>query len=217
MIYNICCITCVILRRPIMPRQVDHDARRHEIAEIAAALIAQRGPDGASLRSLAAEAGWSTTAVTHYFADKRELLQHAYRAAVRHAEARVAAIPGDHPDPLRACVEAVLPLDPPRRQDWQTWLAFFGAAVGDPVLIAMQRRRVTGFRRTLENLIAAEQAAGCLQPDLDAELEARELLGLVHGIGTEAAFDSRDWPPSRQLEILDRALDRMRVPAPARS
>jgi AcrR family transcriptional regulator len=200
-----------------MPRQVDHDARRHHIAEIAAKLIARRGPDGASLRSLATEAGWSTTAVTHYFADKRELLQHAYRAALLHAQARLVAIPDDHPDPLRASCEAVLPLDRPRRQDWQTWLAFFGAAVGDPSLAAMQRRRVKAFRDHLASIISAEQRAGRFPSGLDVALTARELLAVVHGIGSEAAFDSRDWPPARQLEILDRALARVRAPEPARS
>jgi len=197
-----------------MPRHVDHDARRLEIAEIAAALIASHGPDGASLRALAAAAGWSTTAVTHYFAHKRELLQHAYRAATRHAAIRVAAVPARASDPLRSYCEAVLPLDGERRQDCQTWLAFMGAAVGDPVLAAMQRRRVGGFRDLLAATIAAEQADGRLGPQLDAESEARDLLALVHGIAFEAAFDAKDWPPARQRAVLLRALGRLRAHAP---
>ena len=193
-----------------MPRQVDHDARRLEIAEIAAALIARHGPEGASLRALAAAAGWSTTAVTHYFANKRELLQHAYRAATGHAAIRVAAVSPRASDRLRAYCEAVMPLDDERRQDCQTWLAFMGAAVGDPVLAAMQRRRVAGFRELLVATIAAEQADGCLKPELDASSEARELLALVHGIAFEAAFDARDWPPARQRAVLLRALGQLR-------
>jgi len=196
-----------------MPRHVDHDARRLEIAEIAATLIAAHGPDGASLRALAAAAGWSTTAVTHYFANKRELLQHAYRAATRHAAIRVAAVSPRASDPLRSCCEAVLPLDAERRQDCQTWLAFMGAAVGDPVLAAMQRRRVLGFRELLAETIAAEQADGRLDPQLDAESEARDLLALVHGISFEAAFDAKDWSPARQRAVLLRALGRLRARA----
>ena len=196
-----------------MPRHVDHDARRLEIAEIAAALIASHGPDGASLRALAAAAGWSTTAVTHYFANKRELLQHAYRAATRHAAIRVAAVSPRASDPLRSSCEAVLPLDAERRQDCQTWLAFMGAAVGDPVLAAMQRRRVAGFRELLAATIAAEQADGRLDPQLDAESEARDLLALVHGISFEAAFDAKDWSPARQRAVLLRALGRLRARA----
>ncbi len=139
-----------------MPRRVDHDDRRAEIAELAAALIAEHGPDALSLRSLAAAAGSSTTAVTHYFASKKELLLHAYRAAVGRARARVAAIPAGEVDELRACLEAVLPIDTARRQDWRTWLAFFGAAVGDEELSSLQRRRVAEFRRALRGIIEAQ-------------------------------------------------------------
>ena len=201
---------CYILRS--MPRHVDHDARREEIADVAAALIASRGPANVSLRSLAAATGGSTSAVTHYFADRRELLQHAYRAAIRHARARIDAIADDQPDPLRAYCEAVLPLDSDRRRDWQTWVAFHGAAVGDPALAEMQRWRVTAFREMLAEVIAAEQAAGAIDRSLDPATESRHLLSLVHGIASEAAFDEDDWPAERQYALLDRALGHLRTP-----
>jgi AcrR family transcriptional regulator len=40
-----------------MPRRIDADARRREIAALAASLVARRGTDGLSLRALAAAAG----------------------------------------------------------------------------------------------------------------------------------------------------------------
>jgi AcrR family transcriptional regulator len=197
-----------------VPRHVDHDARREEIADVAAALIAAHGPANVSVRSLAAAAGGSTSAVTHYFADRRELLQHAYRAAIRHARARIDAIADDEPDRLRAFCEAVLPLDEDRRRDWQTWVAFHGAAVGDPVLAEMQRWRVTAFREMLTEVIVAEQATGALDPALDPVDEGRHLLALVHGIASEAAFDADDWPAERQHALLDRALCQLRQDRP---
>jgi AcrR family transcriptional regulator len=196
-----------------VPRQVDHEARREEIADVAAALIARHGPANVSLRTLAAATGGSTTAVTHYFADRGELLQHAFRAALRHAETRVEAIgeAGSRVrDPLRATCEAVMPLDDQRRQDWQTWLGFHGVAASDPVLAEMQSRRTREFRRLLKQAIAAEQARGTIDPGLDAAAESRELLALVQGIATQAAFDHDDWPPARQRASLTRALSALR-------
>jgi AcrR family transcriptional regulator len=193
-----------------VPRHVDHDARREEIADVAAALIAAHGPANVSVRSLAAATGGSTSAVTHYFADRRELLRHVYRAAIRHARARIDAIADDEPDRLRAFCEAVLPLDEDRRRDWQTWVAFHGAAVGDPVLAEMQRWRVTAFREMLAEELVAAQANGALDAALDPAAEARHLLALVHGIASEAAFDADDWPAQRQLALLDRALGQLR-------
>ena len=57
-----------------MPKVVDIQERRAELAAAAAQLIARAGVGAATLRDVAAEAGWTTGALTHYFADKRELL-----------------------------------------------------------------------------------------------------------------------------------------------
>ena len=77
-----------------MPRVVDHEARRAEVAAVAADLIARRGLDGVSVRDVAAAGGYSTTVVTHYFASKRELLLQAYRSAGTATEERLARVDG---------------------------------------------------------------------------------------------------------------------------
>ena len=86
-----------------MPKLVDADQRRGELAEAAARVIARSGIDGASMREVAAEAGWTTGALVHYFANKQELLaftlqasldrrraRHSDRAASRHPSMRCA-------------------------------------------------------------------------------------------------------------------------------
>jgi len=193
-----------------MPRQVDHDARRAEVAAIAARLIAQRGPERVSVRDVAAAAGCSTTIVTHYFASKRDLVSHAYRAAVRATEDRVAALDPASDDLLRDRCEAILPLDDARRETWLTWFAFFGAAVGDPELAAVQRKQVKAYRALLASSIAAEQRAGRIAAGHDAEDEARSLLAFVHGIASYAVFDPDDWPAELQRRMLAGALAELR-------
>jgi|SRR5919197_3759168 AcrR family transcriptional regulator len=180
-----------------MPRVVDHEARRAEVAAVAADLIARRGLDGVSVRDVAAAGGYSTTVVTHYFDSKRELLLHAYRSAGRATEERLAAIDAREEDRLLAICEAILPLDEPRRLTWQTWFAFWGAAIADQELAAMQRRRLLWFR----DLLARELA--------DDDEAARELLVLVRGIAAEAVFDPDDWPPERQRELARRTIERL--------
>ena len=73
-----------------MPKVVDIDERRAELAAAAAQLIARAGVGAATMRDVAAEAGWTTGALTHYFADKRELLLFTFRSSLaqRHAGAR---------------------------------------------------------------------------------------------------------------------------------
>ena len=57
-----------------MPRYVDHDARRRHMAETAADLVGRDGLEALTFRNVAEAARSSTTVLTHYFADKSELL-----------------------------------------------------------------------------------------------------------------------------------------------
>src|ERR1700712_714670 len=108
-----------------MPRLIDADLRRAEIAVLAARLIADEGIEKLSFRSLATAAGASTTMITHYFVDKQQLLTSAYNAAVDEARGRMESLPPRHDRRfLQLACEAVLPIDLARSRNWRTWLAF---------------------------------------------------------------------------------------------
>ncbi len=53
-----------------MPKIVDHDARREEIAQALWRVVRRDGIRAASVRTVAAEAGWSAGAVRYYFPDQ---------------------------------------------------------------------------------------------------------------------------------------------------
>jgi AcrR family transcriptional regulator len=185
-----------------MPRQVDHDARRREVAEVAARLIAQVGVERVTVRELAKAAGYSTAIVSHYFADKRQLLLFTYQAAAQAAQARVDEVLKQAPDDLIGSIEALLPLDEARHRDWQVWLSFWGMAIGDPQFAAEQRSRVIDTRKRIEKVLKAMAAHGKLAPDSDFDLIARELLTMVNGLAVQAGFDPADWPADRQRKVL---------------
>ena len=65
-----------------MPKIVDVEQRRAELADAAARLIARSGIEAATMREVAAEAGLTTGALTHYFADKHELLLTTFQASL---------------------------------------------------------------------------------------------------------------------------------------
>lgn len=67
----------------VMPRVVDHEQRRREIAYGVLVVVAQGGIAAVSLRSVAKAAGVSMGRVQHYFASKDELVQHACRVVAQ--------------------------------------------------------------------------------------------------------------------------------------
>ncbi|MDJ0865939.1 MAG: TetR family transcriptional regulator C-terminal domain-containing protein [Myxococcota bacterium] len=185
-----------------MPKRVDHDERRDEVAAVAERLIAERGLEVGVL-DVARAGGWSSSVVTHYFASKRELLEHTMRRSLERAsqaaDARVAA----GQSRLQAIIEETLPLDASRRRRARLFLVFWGRAVHDATLLEHQRRRHVRFRSTLAALLEAELGS---DRGRDPELEARRLFALLDGVVVQAVFEPRLWPARVQIEIVNRHL-----------
>lgn len=73
-----------------MPKIVDHDRRRAELAEVAFHAFAETGYAATSMRALAERAGVSTGTLYHYFPDKSAILAQMFAAVVAADQARFA-------------------------------------------------------------------------------------------------------------------------------
>jgi DNA-binding transcriptional regulator YbjK len=81
-----------------MPKLVDPDQRRSELAQAVWTVIRRDGLQRASVRNVAREAGLSMGSLRHYFASQSELLCFAMQLVGDRARARVAALePGADP------------------------------------------------------------------------------------------------------------------------
>jgi AcrR family transcriptional regulator len=192
-----------------MPRVVNHDERREEIAEAAWRVIERHGPDGANLRKIASEAGHTTGVITHYFRNKRQLMAFAFGLLVDRSTSRMAAAATEAG--VAAALAQVLPLDEQRRRETTVWLALLGASLTDPDLASELRQR---YRRAREAMlpmfrsVLSEKAR-----EKDPEDVADEILAVVDGITVDALTDPERYPPNRQLALLRRALVRLKLPA----
>jgi len=184
-----------------MPKIVDVDQRRLELAEATARVIARAGVDAASMREIATEAGWTTGTLVHYFANKRELLDFTLRASIERRSARRAELADASPrEALRATLTNALPTNEDTRLHWIVTVALAGTATSDERLAATQRDAYRDYRDHVVALLVAIDPT--LGPD-DALVEAERLIGLVDGIALQALFDPSSWPAERQLRALD--------------
>ena len=120
-----------------MPKVVDHEQRREELAAAVWRLASRDGLDAVTIRGVAAEAGWSTGALHHYFSDKEELLLFALKTVADRVGRRVATARAESAEPLelaRALLAIGLPLDEERRDETRVWFAFLGLALTRPPL-----------------------------------------------------------------------------------
>jgi len=187
-----------------MPKVVDADERRADITDAAARLIARAGVGAATLRDVAAEAGWTTGAITHYFEDKRELLLRTFEASLEHRKSVRVQREADTPavDSLRTSLEGALPLDVERRRHWMVTVAFCSVAAGDEELAQAQRDAYREFRDHIAELVVEAKLA---DPKRAAGL-AERLIASADGIAIQALFDPQHWTAQRQRDTLAAAI-----------
>jgi AcrR family transcriptional regulator len=201
-----------------VPRAVDHVERREAVARAARAVIARDGLDGASVRRVADELGSSTSAVTHYFSSREDLMAaavgDAYRAAAERMAARADGTGSSPLATLAATLEEALPLDAERRAEARVWLAFWaGAAVSDR-LRGVQRGGYATWRDLVARLLREAARAGELRAGLDPRREGERLLLLIDGLTLQATLEPERLPPRRQRALLRAELERLRTTEP---
>ncbi len=144
-----------------MPRIVDHEARRREIAAALWRVVRSEGVERTSVRTVAAEAGWSAGALRHYFATQEDLHAFALSSMLEQSVVRVRRrLASDETDPAAravALVEELLPLDDERRGECLVWYAFADRARLDAVLGDVRRQGWLGTRH-IARLAVAEAA-----------------------------------------------------------
>jgi AcrR family transcriptional regulator len=185
-----------------MPKLVDHDARREELAAALWRLVMRDGIEAASIRRVAAEAGWSSGSLRHYFETQSDLLAFAMELVTRRAEERVAAI-ADPPSPrawAERALEQVLPLDDERRAEMQVWLAFSMRAAVDPALRPLRDASHEALRQMCQG-IAELLGSG------EALRDGERLHALVDGLALHGVLTPDVTTPARQLELLAGELD----------
>ena len=200
-----------MLKRGV-PKIVDHDERREEIARALWRVVRRDGIGAASVRGVAAEAGWSAGAVRYYFPDQAGLLGFAVELVTRRVGERITRLEPTGPPVERVLryLEEVIPLDDERRAEFEVWFAFLAQSQAETEAGGTLRPYVEPLHAQIlqlcRSLVDALQESDALQPGLDLALEASRLHALVDGLSVHTATNTDQMPPDRVREILRRHL-----------
>ncbi|MEI8323516.1 MAG: TetR/AcrR family transcriptional regulator [Actinomycetes bacterium] len=185
-----------------MPRVVNHEKRRQEVAAIAAEVVVREGRAGLTVRNVAHAAGCSTTVVSHYFTDMAELFYETYSFAAGRSARRIQHVLEKDPANIAGLIEAVLPLDQERTEEWRIWFAFWSEALTSPQFASEQRTRARNSVVRIDRCLRLLQQSKKLPPTLNIAEASDRLAALIPGIASEAIFDPQKWPASRQRQTL---------------
>ncbi|MFI0715185.1 TetR/AcrR family transcriptional regulator [Streptomyces inhibens] len=189
-----------------MPKQVDHESRRRQIAEAVCQLADESGLEGVTLRDVAARAEVSMGAVQRCFATKEEMLVFALGHIGERIAARVTARLVESPaqsarTALGHATTEVSLLQEEQRAEARVWLAFVAQAAVTPSLAEILRSNYAGLQTAFARLIA--EAADTPDPDR----AARTLLALADGLTTHVLIGHLS--PAMALDVLDGHLNRL--------
>jgi TetR/AcrR family transcriptional regulator, transcriptional repressor of bet genes len=187
-----------------MPKQVDREERRRDIAAAVLRVVTTRGVEAASLRAVAAEAGVSMGAVQHYFTTRDEMLRFALahgntllaERGTRLGEERRPATPRQT---FRLFCTLLLPFDEDSKTAARLWAALIGrACVDEPTrkLAAMAYANLTDF--------VVRQLRDAL-PGAAAAQAARHLVSVIEGLRWPVLFGV--YTEQQAMDILDAQLD----------
>ncbi len=192
-----------------MPKLIDRDSRRHEIAHAVWRIVLSDGVSAVSIRDVAAEAGLAVGSVRHVFGTKAELLEYSMALVHERTSKRVAKH-FSMQDP-RKCAEAVLaellPLDDQRRMDMAVNMAVVAESPSHPAL----RRVALDAQRAVADACAAVLARlhreELVRSDADLAYESERLHALVDGLALHAlTADRKDLRPKAILAVLRKHL-----------
>ena len=185
-----------------MPRPVDHDERRREIARAALRLLSSKGPAGLSMRAVARELGGSLTVVTHYYSTRRELLVDLPQQLAQDWSEDLSVLEAQAATPrarLRTLLAWLLPLDSDGLQEEMARFSLLVASTD-----ADSSEALAGFDDYVRELL--RQHVTGLVPDFAVESSVELFRAFTNGIVVNAVMDPVGWPASRQEALLDQAI-----------
>jgi TetR/AcrR family transcriptional regulator, transcriptional repressor of bet genes len=185
-----------------MPKIVDHERRRDEIALVACRVVAQYGFEQATIARIAREAGYTTGMVAHYFDTKQDIIVAALRLILRRIEERLTAgADAQEPDLLALLTEA-LPVDETRYMECAVWIAFWGQVPADKRLKRVNAWLHREYLRLFERCLARGWSEWPDWSTATREQVLRAVITFINGLTASTVANRADWPAARQIAQL---------------
>ncbi|MCX2839854.1 TetR/AcrR family transcriptional regulator [Salinimicrobium sp. MT39] len=184
-----------------MPKIVDHNLRKKQIAEASWRVILEQGMEGATVRNIAKEAGLSLGALRHYFSTQDELLEFAMKLVMERATDRIEKIAVKELPPKDMILKILMqlvPTNPETLAEMEVWFTFISYARHKQVNMDLPHDRIY---QGMTKLIRSMDQLKLLRKDLNIDLEIERLYALVDGVAIHALMEKERMNQERIYEL----------------
>lgn len=191
-----------------MPRKIDRDQRKAQLAEAVWRIVLARGIGAVSVRSVADEAGVAVGSLRHVFPTRAQLLEFSAELMVQRATERILALPRseDHQQYALDVLRQLLPLEPDSRAELEVNIALIAEAPALPELVTIRnhayRQLVEACTRLVELLVQRPRDGQIIR-------EARRLHALVDGLSIHLLMQAPSEDSAWAVDVLRRELARI--------
>jgi len=179
---------------------------RERVLDAAASLVAARGSRAVSLAEVGAAAGYSRGIVNHHFGSKVQLLEELLAYTQRFDVPPDAATGlARLTDFVTAYLEGMHERSPRSEAFLKLWTESAGA---EPSLAPLFAERDAGFREVLAQHIRDGVDDGSIRADVDAEVGAVAIIGVLRGTAMMAFSTARDTSAAELAAAVADAVER---------
>ena len=191
-----------------MPRKIDRDQRKAQLAEAVWRIVVERGIGAVSVRSVAEEAGVAVGSLRHVFPTRAELLEFSAELMVQRARERIRALPRseDHQQYALDVLLQLLPLEPDSRAELEVNIALIAEAPALPELVTIRNHAYQQLGEACTQLVEL-----LVQRPRDGQVlgQARRLHALIDGLALHLLMQSASEDNAWAVDILRDELARI--------
>jgi AcrR family transcriptional regulator len=192
-----------------MPKIVDHDQRREEIAHVACHLVAMHGFEKATVARIARASGYTTGMVAHYYDSKQEIILAALRLILLRIEQRL-ALRSEHEGDLLLVLSEALAIDQQRFTECAFWMAFWGQVSANRKIKKLNTWVHHEYMRLFTRCFASHWPEWREWTKAVRDQVLRSVVTFINGLTASAVTSPADWPASAQTEQLRLQLELLR-------
>ena len=193
-----------------MPKIVDHDQRREEIAMVACQVVAERGFEHATVARIARASGYTTGMVAHYYDSKQDIILAALRLILKRIEQRLTRKRNGGEANLLQVLGEALPLDAQRFTDCAFWMAFWGQVPADQKLKRLNGWVHREYMRLFARCFSEHWPEWTEWSQATRGQVLRSVVTFINGLTAGAVTSPRDWTAAAQVDQLKLQLDLLR-------
>ena len=180
-----------------MPKVVNHEERRREIAVAVEQVVHEQGVSEVTIRTIAKRLGCSPSIISYYFPSKLDMLVFTHKLIRSNSEQRLLKALEQGGDAISS-FEMLLPTDEATWRDWHMFFAFWGLAPTEHYVTVEWAEAASEAHAIFRRIIERAQDHGAIHSRIDPAVLATKVQVAINGIASLVAQSRSQWPAQRQ-------------------